>query len=445
MPKLCRILLACVLAATVGPSPARAERAPLTVIRDAEIEHIIRVYSTPLFQAAGLDPAAIKVYLVKDKRINAFVAGGVNMFINTGLILRATSANQLVGVIAHETGHIAGGHMVRTREALSNARGVALLATLLGVAVVVAGGGAAGTGVALGGSGVAERLLFSFSRGQENAADQAALSYLEASGQSAEGLEEFFGVLGRQEMLSANRRDPYLTTHPLTRERISHIRAYVATSPFTGQSSPAGFDALFGRMIAKLAGYLESPEVLRRRYPDADQSVAARYARAIALYRRSDLGAAIALVDGLLAEQPGDPFFHELKGQILLENGRIAESVPPYRRAVELLPGEPLLGIGLAQALIETATPEAGRDAATHLEAALRVDPDNAGAWRLLGAAYSLVGDEPMAALASAESALLQGHREEAERFAKRAEKGLAPNSPAWLRVADILAATKAP
>lgn len=429
------------LALAAGPTPARAEHNPLTLIRDAEIEHIIRLYATPLFQAAGLEPSAIKVYLVQDKGINAFVAGGMNLFINTGLILKAKSANQLIGVIAHETGHIAGGHVIRTREALTQARGAALLATILGAAVIVAGGGSTGAGVVLGGRGVAERLVYSFSRSQENAADQAALSYLDAIGQSARGLMEFFDVLGQQELFSSARQDPYLSTHPLTRERISAVRSHVETAPNAG--SPAEFDALFARMTAKLAGYLEKPDVLRRRYPDSDRTVEARYAHAIGLYRQAKIGPALALIDELLRERPDDAFFQELRGQVLLENGRIEEALPAYRRAVELEPDEPLLRVGLAQALIETATPAGGDQAAIELERAMQVDRDNAGAWRLLGAAYSLKGDEAMAALATAESALLRNQMEDAARFAERAVKGLDPGTPAWLRAQDILAATE--
>jgi predicted Zn-dependent protease len=442
MSRSCRILLAFVLAMAAGAPRAEA-RDPLTLIRDAEIEHIIRTYATPLFRTAGLDPAAIKVYLVQDKGINAFVAGGMNLFINTGLILAATNANQLVGVIAHETGHIAGGHIVRTREAVSQARGAALLATILGAAVIVAGGGSAGTGVVLGGTGVAERLLYSFSRSQENAADHAALGYLDATGQSARGLLEFFEVMARQELYSASRQDPYLSTHPLSRERIAQVRAHVERSPYADAPEPDGYDAMFSRMIAKLAGYLEKPETLRRRYPDSDRSFDARYARAIGLYRRPDVDGALAMIDELLGERPDDPFVHELRGQVLLESGRLAEALPSYERSVALEPDEPLLRVGLAQTLVALATPEAGARAIEELRIALRTDPDNAGAWRLMGAAHSLAGDEPMAALATAESALLRGETADAAHFAERALKGLAPDSPGWLRAQDILAATK--
>lgn len=432
------------LAGLLAVSPALAERKPLRLIRDAEIEHAIRLYTTPVFEAAGLDPAAIHVYLVQDKRINAFVAGGMNLFINTGLLLEAENAGELIGVIAHETGHIAGGHLVRSAEALRNARGAALLATLLGVAVVVAGGGGdAGAGVIAGGTGIAERSLFSYSRIQENAADQAALGFLDSAGLSSRGLMTFFDKLADQELLSPTRQDPYLRTHPLTRDRIEHVREHVRNSSLADRSLPAGFDALFDRVKAKLAGFIEQPAVALRHYPADDSSVPGRYGRAVALHRTSDTAGAIALVDGLLAEAPEDPFFHELKGQILFESGRVADAVPEYREAVALEPDEPMLRVGLAQALLETGDDGLLAEAAETLEAALRQDNEFAATWSLLGQAYGRQDRQPEASLAAAEYALLQGRDDDARHFAERAAKGLPANTPDWFRAQDILAATE--
>ncbi|MGH6720258.1 MAG: M48 family metalloprotease, partial [Alphaproteobacteria bacterium] len=297
--------------------------------------------------------------------------------------------------------------------------------------------------IAVGGSGVAERALLSYSRAQENAADQAALRYLDAAGLSARGLMTFLDRLADQELLSPTRQDPYLTTHPVTRDRVEHVRQHVALSPLADAPTPPEFAVLFDRIRAKLAGFIEPPASALRRFPESDGSVPARYGRAIALHRKSDLPGALALIDGLLAQSPDDPFFHELKGQVLYESGRAAEAVPDYEAAVAVLPDEPLLRLGLAQALLETGD-DAQLDAAVgHLEAALRGDRDFAATWRLAGLAYGRQGREPEAALAAAENALLLGRREDARHFAERALKGLAADSPAWFRAQDILVATE--
>ncbi len=424
-------------------APGAADAAPLRLVRDAEIEHAIRLYSTAVFEAAGLDPLAVNVYLVQDKRINAFVAGGMNLFINTGLIMKAENAGELIGVIAHETGHIAGGHLARTSEALRGARGLALLSLILGAAVIAAGGGEAGVGAIVGGTGVAERTLLSYSRAQENAADQAGMRYLDVAGQSAEGMLSFIGKLADQELLSPTQQDPYLRTHPLTRDRIAAVRRHVETSAQTGKPLPESYEILFDRVRAKLTGFLEPPATTRRRYPASDASLPARYARALALYREADVAGAVAAIDALLDEAPDDPFFLELKGQVYFENGDAALAVPEYRRSVALLPDEPLLRLGLAQALLDTGDTAVVDEAIATLEAIVRRDRDYPATWQLLGQAYGRAGRDAESALAAAESAFLFDRRADARHFAERALKGLEPGSPNWLHAQDILAATE--
>jgi predicted Zn-dependent protease len=443
MPWLRRLVTFALVAALASPWPAAA-RAPLTLIRDAEIEHTIRALATPVFQAAGLDPQAVKVYLVQDKAINAFVAGGMNIFIYTGLLTKADSANQVIGVIAHETGHIAGGHLVRMRTEMENMSGAALLAALLGIAVAVGGGGSAGTGIVFGGTQVAERALLSFSRSQENTADGAALKFLDATGQSSRGLLEFMKKLEDQELLTGTLQEPYLATHPLTRERIEHIRQHVDTSPLADAPEPEDFATMFERMQGKLVGFIDPPETTLRAFKADDPSLKARIARAVALYRVPDLPEALSALDALLADYPDDAYFHELKGQVLFENGKTAEAVAAYRDATRLAPDEPLLQLGLGQALLGLQdAPEQWTEAGEHLEFVVAREPDNAQAWQLLSVAYGETGRMPLAALASAEYAYRLGRADDAAHFADRAAKGLEANTPAWLRAQDILAAVK--
>jgi predicted Zn-dependent protease len=429
-------LAVCLLAGSVPPAAAQEGRVRL--LRDAEIEHIIRIYATPLFHAAGLDPSAISVYLIDDTRLNAFVAGGMNIFINSGLLMRSRDPLEVMGVIAHETGHIAGGHLARTQEALRTATIEQIIATVLGAAAAVVGGGDVGAAVITGGSSIAQRSLLQYSRTQESAADQAGVSYLERAGYSSRGLLNFMDVLAGEEALLPDNQDPYLRSHPLTRDRIDSLHAFVNRSRNSDKPAPPELVALHGRMVGKLIGFLEPLGRVLRRYPDSDQGLEARYARAIAHYRASDLKKALPLLDQLLAEHPEDAYFHELRGQILFENGRIPESVDSYQRAVDIDPTEPLLRLGLAQAQLETERPELTKPAMAHLEEVVRREPRNGFAWRLLAIAYGRSDQIGMAALALGESALARNNPTEAKDQADRALRLLPENSPPWLRAQDI-------
>lgn len=419
------------------PYPALARG--MTLIRDAEVEHTIRAVATPLFEAAGLNANAVDIHLVRDDSINAFVAGGQRLFIHTGLLLASDDLNQVIGVIAHETGHIAGGHLARTQDMVEGVGTQAIVTYLLGMAVAAAGAGDVGSAIALGGSQLAQRDYLSYSRAQEQAADQAALTYLDETNQSAKGLLEFFEKLDDQDVLLRSRQSAYMRTHPLTHERIEHVRNHVEHSPARDRVEPERLREMYDRIVAKLAGFLQPPSKTLERYGD-DDSIAARYARAVAYYRIPDVNRALAEMDGLLKERPDDPYFNEMKGQILFENGRVADAVPLYRKAVELLAKEPLLRVGLAQAEIETGDKALIEDARSHLLFATGQDPDNAAAWRLLGIAHGRLGDVGQASLAIAEYALRTGNATDAVTQAERAQKLLPQGSPGWLRAEDVKA-----
>ncbi len=420
-----------------GTTGASAER--LSLVRDAEIEGIIRDYAAPLFEVAGLSPDAVRIHLVNDRRLNAFVANGQHLFLNTGLLQRSEHPGQLIGVIAHETGHIAGGHLVRTRDEMSNAALQALIGSLLGAAAAVASGeGGLGAAIATGGQEMARRTFLQYSRAQESAADHAALRFLDATGQSSRGLSEFLEILADQELLSATMQDPYLRTHPITQERVETVRQHLLHSPHADAKMPEEFLERHARMRAKLDGFLSPPAATLAKYPTDARDIAARYARAIAYYRQPNLEAALPLIDALIAERPDDPYFHELRGQMLFENGRVAEAIPSYQRAVELLPGSALLRQELARAAIETQDPQQVKAAIIHLEEVVRLEPGNSGAWRLLGIAYGRDGQMGEASLALAESALLRGAKDEARIQAERAQRSLQRGSASWLRADDI-------
>jgi predicted Zn-dependent protease len=418
-------------------SPAAAQQR-ISFIRDAEVENTIRVYATPLFAAAGLDPSGIDIHLVNDRQLNAFVANGLNMFMNTGLLVRAEHAGQVVGVIAHETGHIAGGHLARLRDGMSGAMTEAIVAMVLGAAVGMATGrGDAGMAVMSGGMQVAERGILKYSRDMESSADQAGTTFLERSGTSAKGLAEFLELIADQELMSSNRQDPYVRTHPISRERVEFVRNFLIKSRFANAPLPPQYDELHRRMRAKLQGYLEPARALNI-YKESDPSLEARYARAIAYSRRPEYERALALMDSVLRERPDDGYFLEAKAQMLLEAGRVNDALPLYARSVEVLPNEPLIRTALAHVQIETNRPQLLQQAIVNLERARQKDPEYGETWRLLAVAYGRDGQVGMAQLAQAEHLTLRGKSGEARAFAERAQRSLPPNSPAWQRAEDI-------
>ncbi|MCH9014007.1 MAG: M48 family metallopeptidase [Proteobacteria bacterium] len=426
-------------------APQVAPAAGIRLIRDAEIEHSIRVWATPIFDSAGLIAEDVRIYLVNDRRINAFVAGGQNLFLNTGLLMKSQNPGQVIAVIAHEAGHIAGGHSVRRQEAQRNAMAEALIRTLLGAAVGIAAGradvGMAGIGA---GQTYAQRKFLAYSRTQESAADQAALRYLDASGISSRGLIEFLEIIGSEERRVTVANTPYLRTHPLNKARMQTVRAHVAASPYTDNVLPAEFEIQHRRMRGKLIGFLETPDrVFGNYYRATDTSLEARYARAIAYYRKADLVQALRGIDALIAEQPEDPFYHELRGQMLYENGRAREALPSYERAVRLFPDSGLLRIELAQALIDLDERAADRVAIAHLNEGLRQEYKSVHAWRLLAVAHGRAGNIGMTSLALAERAMVQGKKDEAMAQAERAERLLPMGAPGWLRAQDIQFAAK--
>ncbi len=420
-----------------GPSSAQG----LGSIRDAEIENTIRVYAMPLLNAAEIEAEAIRFHIVRSPKLNAFVAGGQRMFLTTGLLRRSEDPGEVIGVMAHEIGHIAGGHLARLRSSIRDATTTVLIAQLVGLAVgVLARDPGAAFALGSGGAHIAERSLLKFSRTQERSADQAGLQLLERTGQSARGLARFLDYLAQQELLDVSRQDRYLLTHPLTRNRIRFVRNHVERSRYSNRAAPRKLMRLHRRMRAKLAGFTDPPAVTLDRYKAEDGSVEARYARAIALYRIPDLANAVKTIDGLIAEQPRDPYFRELKGQMLFENGRLDEALPEYEAAVRLKPDATLLRVALAHVQIELNRPDLLDQTLGHLKRALRTDPDNPRAWRWAATAYGRNGQRGLSALSMAEYFIRTGRESDARGQATRAVRWLKKGSPAWLRAQDIIA-----
>ena len=433
------LVLVLLLAATIPAAASAQNRGQkLDFIRDAEIEHIIRGYGRPIFKAAGIDPEAVQIILVKDEIVNAFVAGGQNLFLYTGLLMECENPEQLMGVMAHESGHIAGGHLFRGRDAMEEASAEAMVAMVLGIgAAVLSGQGAAAGSIGMGGREMAMRGYLAFSRTQEASADQAGLSFLDRIHLSSQGFYDFLHKLSGMELLPESHEAAYTRTHPLTRERMDAVADHLQNSPWRDSHPPAADVEQFARLKAKLIGFLR-PAIALRRYGAEDNSVPARYARAIAYYQRGDLGGALPLIDGLIAQEPRNPFFHELKGQVLMDNGRVAESLAPYRKSVELQPESALLRGSLAQALIESNNPAYTDEALRDLEFATRQEHDAPMLWRLIATAWDRKHNDGMVAYALAEEALARGDRAMALSQSDRAQHLLPRGSPSWLRAEDI-------
>lgn len=420
-------------------SAAFAQDAPISLIRDTEVEATLHADADPIFAAAGLDPKACKIFIVQDPDVNAFSAGGQNVFINTGLIVKTRNPNELMGVIAHETGHIAGGHLARSADGEKQALATYLLTIGLGVLAAAAGAPDAAGGLLYSSGYFAAITAAGFTRTQESSADQAAVTYLEKAGYSAKGLVDFFDYYRYQEVFSDAKRYKFFIDHPLSEDRIEALQQRAMRQPhYNVVDSPEALER-HAIMVAKLKAFINQPAQTLYDYPETDQSFPARYARAIADYRNLDTDKALRETDALIKDQPNNPYLYELKGQILFESGHAKEAEPAHRRSVELKPDAPLLHMNLGQALLAEEDPKKVDEAIAELRRASDEEPDNAFAWLLLSQAYDRKGEGGMARLAAAEENFSLGQYGDAKMFAMRARMQLARNSPEWRRATDIV------
>ncbi len=432
-----RLLIAAFALLSLSARPALAQ----SVLRDAETEAFFKDISIPLIEAAGLAPNNVRIVLVGDKSINAFVAGGQDVYMNAGLVMAADNHNELQGVIAHELAHIAGGHIpVRSAEGIKQATGITLLSLLLGAAAIAAGAGDAGAGILAAGQQVALSKYLSFSRGVEASADAAAQTYLTKTGISGKGMISFFRKLQGLEFRYGAQAggDGYGNSHPVSGDRVRILQDKFAEDPAWNKPLDPAFEARFQRVKAKLKGFVNDPPQTLIDYPESMTSAPARYARAYAWHRSAYPDKAIAEVNSLLASAPRDPYFLERKGQILLESGRPAEALPVLRAAVIETSSQPLIASLFGHALVATEDPANIAEAERVLKASIVKDNDNPFAWYQLGVVYDQKGDSPRAAMASAERYHLEGRPRLALASAEMAVRSLPSGTPDWLRAQDI-------
>ncbi|MEG3619179.1 M48 family metalloprotease [Magnetovibrio sp. PR-2] len=426
------------------PNSGALAQGGLAIIRDAEIEGILRAYTTPLFEAAGIPPKSVKIRLINRNSLNAFVAGGRNIFVHTGLLTASKGPDAVIGVLAHEIGHIEGGHLVRTRAAIKEAGTMQVLGTLLGViAAVGTKNSEAGQAIILGSQSAATNTFMKYSRTQESAADQAAMRLMDETERSSKGLESFLSQLGEQEVLTRRLQDPYAQTHPLSRDRIQTLRNHITSSPYSKRAPTEDELLSHAIVVAKIKAFFNPFRNTLRAYPESDTSFPARYARTIAYYRDAQIDKALPMINQLIAEMPKNPFLRELKGQMLFEFARADEALEAYTQAVQLAPDEPLIIMELARVELEVGTPDMLDKAIGHYKAVHRLGGANGFTWKQLGIAFGRKGDMTMSSLALAESELRTGQIQNAEYHANRALDGLKVGSPEHLQAQDILEAIK--
>lgn len=441
-PRSIAMLVAWALAAS---GPVRAQDVPkgLPIIRDSEIEQLLRDYTQPILRAAGLAQQHIHVVIINDRSFNAFVIDAKHIFVNAGALMQAKSPNQIIGVFAHETGHIAGGHLSKMRSELANAQTAMILGMLLGVGAVAAGarGGNVGgnPGIALlAPQSMIQHSLLAYQRQQEEQADRAGVKFLTATGQSTKGMYDTFKRFADESLFAAQQTDPYLQSHPMPAERMAALEEIAKTSPYWSKPDSPELQLRHDMMRAKLYGFMDRPDTVLRRYPPSDTSLPARYARAISTFRHGDMRTAIAEIESLIQTQPNNPYFYEIKGQALLEAGRPAEAIAPLRRALSTAPNPALIQVMLGQALIASGQNGAIDEAIGNLRNAAANDPDISDAYEYLAMAYGRKGNLADADLASAQAAFARGDWKTARQLATRAKTRFPVGAPGWVKADDI-------
>ncbi len=449
------VALATAAAVALASVPARAQTgadAGIPLIRDAEIEQLLRDYTAPIFRAAGLTTQNVRVVIINDPEFNAFVMDAHRIFVNTGALMQSTAPNQLIGVFAHECGHIVGGHLSKMRQELANVQTAMIVGMLLGIGALAAGASSGNIGMGNAGGALLSApqslgmsTLLAYQRSQEESADRAGVRFLTMTHQSAKGMYDTFKRFADQSLFEAQGSNPYLQNHPAPEERMAALEVLAKSSPYWNVKDPPALQFRHDMMRAKLYGFTARPDEVLRRYPATDTSLPARYARAISTYRYGDLNNAVAQIDGLIASMPNDPYFYELKGQALFENGHPMEAIPPLRHAVALAPapGVALIQILLGQALVATNDAKLSAEAVSLLRTALIQEPEDGDAYTTLAMAYGRENDFADADLASAQAAFARGDNKTARELAERAKQRFPIGSPGWVRADDIVAFNK--
>jgi predicted Zn-dependent protease len=450
--KFTALVTATAIAFAPAVAAAQENRGPPT-IRDTEAEQLLRDYTRPILRAAGLEKHNIQMVIINENTFNAFVADGRRIFVNYGAIMQSETPNQIIGVLAHETGHLAGGHLAKIREQLANAQTQMIIAMLLGAGALVAGA-RSGSNSGLSNAGAAamsapqeviRRTLLSYQRQQEENADRAGVKYLNSIGQSPRGMYETFKRFTNDSLFAARGADPYLQSHPMPVDRVAALEELARSSSYWDKKDDPALQLRHDMVRAKISAFMERPDTTYRRYPTSNNSLPARYARAIVSYRHGDLRVALAQIDQLIQEQPSNAYFYELRGQALLEGGRPVEAIAPLRKAVALSNNAPLIEMLLGQALVASNNNAYTDEAIAILRAAVTRETEAPIGFSQLAMAYGRKGDYAQADLASAQAAFLRGDNKTARDLASRAKTRFAIGTPGWVKADDIVSARPLP
>ena len=452
--KLTALMTAVALAVAPLPSALAQQAKGPPVIRDTEAEQLLREYTRPILRAAGLEKQNIQMVIINESVFNAFVADGRRIFVNYGALMQSETPNQIIGVLAHETGHLAGGHLSKLREHLAQAQTQMIIAMLLGAGALVAGARSGNPNSGLSNVGAAavaapgemiRRNLLSYVRQQEENADRAGVKFLTATGQSARGMYETFKRFTNDSLFAARGADPYVQSHPMPAERVAALEELARSSPYWDKKDDPALQLRHDMVRAKISAFMERQDTVYRRYPLSNDTLPARYARAITTYLHGDLRSALAQIDGLIQQQPANPYFYELRGQALLEGGKPVEAIAPLRKAVALSNNAPLIEMLLGQALVGANNKAYTEEAITILRAAVARETEAPLGYMQLAMAYGRKGDLAQADLASAQSAFLRGDNKTARELASRAKTRFAVGTPGWVKADDIVAAKPLP
>ncbi|MCK1639070.1 M48 family metallopeptidase [Bradyrhizobium sp. 157] len=444
--KLTTLTTAVALAVAPMAALAQENRGP-PVLRDTETEQLLREYTRPILRAAGLEKQNIQMVIINQGVFNAFVADGRRIFVNYGAIMQSETPNQIIGVMAHETGHLAGGHLAKMREQMAQAQTQMIIAMLLGAGAMVAGAqGGSNSGLANAGAAMfsapgemIRRNLLSYVRQQEENADKAGVKFLTATGQSARGMYETFRRFTDESLFAARGSDPYVQSHPMPAQRVAALEELARSSPYWDKKDDPALQLRHDMVRAKISAFMERQDTVYRRYPLSNNSLPARYAHAIATYRHGDLRSALAQIDALIQQQPNNPYFHEVRGQALLEGGKPQEAIAPLRKAVALSNNAPLIEMLLGQALVATGNNAYTDEAIAILRAAVAREGEAPIGYMQLAMAYGRKGDYAQADLASAQAAYLRGDSKTARDLASRAKTRFAIGTPGWVKADDIV------
>ncbi len=440
MRSLIHLSLAMMLvASTISVAEAQGRRGGLPLVRDAEIEALITDYTKPIFRAAGLGKRSVEVFLLNRNEFNAFVTGS-RMFINTGTILQSETPNEVIGVFAHETGHIVGDHLTRLRDRLEKAKVLSILGALAGAGAIAAGSTEGGAAIALGAGSAQRNSLLAYQRGEEIAADRTAVTLLDKTKQSSRGMLTTFKRLGQNPLFSSGRVDPYSLSHPLPRERIQLLNTVARKSPFFNKLDNPALQVRHDFARAKIAAYSGGAGLVRSVFRKKLNGPAANYGLAISHFLQGSPQQGIRIMQKLVKQNPKNPYVHEMMGEIYLRSGKAGLAVKSFRNAISLdKRNTGILRIQLGHALLETGKRENLDPAIRTLKEGIGRDKYSSAGFGYLARAYAARGDQVLALAASAEERYLQGNIKAAKQFATRAMPGIKKGSPQWLRLQDIL------